>query len=183
MNKFWIILFHTYISKLKTKSFIITTLITALLVIGLTNMTNIINYFNKGNETEKIAVIDETGELYSLLDAQLKTINDEILVEEFVGPSGEAEIEVENGDYVGLLLLAYDEDRLPSATYKSLSIADYEIPSDLQFTLQQIKTQLAASQLELTSEELGKLSEPVPFERIALKENAKTQEELSQARG
>ncbi|MCQ6273388.1 ABC transporter permease [Bacillus sp. V3B] len=183
MNKFWIILFHTYISKLKTKSFIITTLITALIVIGLTNMTNIIDYFNKGNETEKIIVIDETGELYSLLDAQLKTVNEELLVEKFTGTPEEAEIEVENENYVGLLLLDYDEERLPSATYKSLGVADYAIPSDLQFTLQQIKSQLAASQLQLTPEQLGKLSEPVPFERIALKENAKTQEELSQARG
>lgn len=183
MNKFWIILFHTYVSKLKTKSFIITTLITALIVIGLTNMTNIIDYFNKGNETEKIAVIDETGELYTALEAQLETVNDTLLVEEFAGSQVEAENAVENEDYVGLLLLAYDKDRLPIATYKSLSIADYEVPSDLQFALQQIKAQLAASQLELTSEQLGKLSEPVPFERVALKENAKTQEELSQARG
>ena len=52
-----------------------------------------------------------------------------------------------------------------------------------KFALQQIKSQLAASQLQLTPEQLGKLSEPVPFERIALKDNAKTQEELSEARG
>ena len=67
MSKFWIILLHTYVSKLKTKSFIITTLVTALIVIGLTNMTNIIDYFNKGNGTEKVAVIDETGELYHIV--------------------------------------------------------------------------------------------------------------------
>ena len=46
MNNFWIVLFHTYVSKLKTKSFILTTVITAILLIGLTNMTNIIEYFN-----------------------------------------------------------------------------------------------------------------------------------------
>ena len=67
MNRFWIILFHTYVSKLKTKSFIITTLVTAIILIGLTNMTNIIDYFNKGNGEEKVAVIDETGELYPIV--------------------------------------------------------------------------------------------------------------------
>ena len=91
MNRFWIILFHTYVSKLKTKSFIITTLITALILVGLTNMTNIIDYFNKGNGKEKIAVIDETGELFSLLEAQLKTVNEELIIEEFKGSETEAE--------------------------------------------------------------------------------------------
>ena len=72
MNRFWIILFHTYVSKLKTKSFIITTLITALILVGLTNMKNIIDYFRKGKGEEKVAVMDETGELYPLFEAQLK---------------------------------------------------------------------------------------------------------------
>jgi len=183
MNRFWIILFHTYVSKLKTKSFIFTTLITALILIGLTNMTNIIDYFNKGDESEKVAVIDETGELFSLFKAQLKTTNEELIIEEFEGLQAEAEQEVENEYYEGVLLLEYDEARLPVATYKSLSVADYVIPGDLQSTLQQIKAQLAAAQLQLTPEQLVKLSEPASFERIALKDNAKTQEELSQARG
>ena len=53
----------------------------------------------------------------------------------------------------------------------------------LQMALQGIKGQIAASKLQLTPEQLAKLSEPVQFERVALKENAKTQEELSEARG
>ena len=72
---------------------------------------------------------------------------------------------------------------LPIATYKSLSVADYEIPMHLEMALQGIKGQIAASKLQLTPEQLSKLSEPVQFERVALKENAKTQEELSEARG
>ena len=53
MNNFWIILFHTYVNKLKTKSFIITTVITALIFIALTNITNIIEYFNKDDGNRK----------------------------------------------------------------------------------------------------------------------------------
>lgn len=183
MSRFWVILFHTYVSKLKTKSFIITTLVTALILVGLTNMTNIIDYFNNGKGEEKVAVMDETGELYPLLEAQLKTVNEKLIVEEFKGSETEAEAQVEGEHFQGLLILNYNEAMLPIATYKSLSVADFVIPSDLQASLQQVKSQLAASQLQLTPEQLGKLSEPVSFERIALKNNAKTQEELSEARG
>ena len=183
MSRFWIILFHTYVSKLKTKSFIITTLVTAIILIGLTNMTNIIDYFNKGNGEEKVAVIDETGELFPLFEARLKTVNEELIIEKFNGSETEAEDQVESEQFQGLLILDYNEAMLPIATYKSLSVADFAIPGDLQATLQQVKSQLAASQLQLTTEQLGKLSEPASFERIALKDNAKTQEELSEARG
>lgn len=66
MNNFFIILIHTYMSKLKTKSFLVTTILTAGIMLALTNMTNIIDFFNKGDEADKIIVIDETGQLLSL---------------------------------------------------------------------------------------------------------------------
>ena len=182
MNNFWIVLFHTYTSKLKTKSFILTTVITAILLIGLTNMTNIIEYFT-GDDYEKVAVMDETGELLPAFEAQLKAVNDELGIEPYTGSQAEAEEEVENEVYKGLLIIDYDKDGLPIATYKSLSVADYEIPMHLEMALQGIKGQIAASKLQLTPDQLSKLSEPVQFERVALKENAKTQEELSEARG
>ena len=182
MNNFWIVLFHTYTSKLKTKSFILTTVITAILLIGLTNMTNIIEYFT-GDDYEKVAVMDETDELLPAFEEQLKAVNDELGIEPYTGSQAEAEEEIENEVYKGLLIIDYDKDGLPIATYKSLSVADYEIPMHLEMALQGIKGQIAASKLQLTPDQLSKLSEPVQFERVALKENAKTQEELSEARG
>ncbi|PAF11700.1 hypothetical protein CHH61_25890, partial [Shouchella clausii] len=62
MNNFMTILLHTYLSKLKTKSFIVTTLITVVIVAGLANLSGIIDYFDK-DDKERIAVIDETGVL------------------------------------------------------------------------------------------------------------------------
>ncbi|MFL6558296.1 MAG: ABC transporter permease, partial [Bacillus sp. (in: firmicutes)] len=55
MNNFWIILFHTYINKLKTKSFIITTLLTVVIVLGLTNLNNIIDIFDKNGGKDTVA--------------------------------------------------------------------------------------------------------------------------------
>ncbi|WP_026583973.1 ABC transporter permease [Bacillus sp. J33] len=182
MNNFMTILLHTYLSKLKTKSFMITTIITVLIVVGLANLSGIIDFFNKDSQ-EKIAVIDETGMLYTSLDDQMKAINNDISLEAFKGTEEDGEKAVKDGEYKGLLLLSLDQEELPEATYKSRSIADSAIPSELQNGLQQIKTQIAASQINLSPEELGKLYEPVPFEQIALEENAKTEEELNQARG
>ncbi|MBS4188763.1 ABC transporter permease [Bacillus sp. FJAT-49705] len=184
MSNFWIILWHTYLSKLKSKSFIITTLITLLLVAGLTNMSRIMDLFNKGDENEeKIAVIDETGELINPLMEQLKLNNSSILIESFKGTVEEAEKSVIENAYEGLLILSFNEEKLPEAAYKARSIADTSLPSELQQYLQQMKTQLAASHINLTQDQLNKLYEPISFSKTALEENAKTEEELNQARG
>ncbi|MEH7392672.1 ABC transporter permease [Bacillus sp. JJ1474] len=184
MSNFWIILGHTYFSKLKTKSFIITTLITVLIVAGLTNMFRIMDFFNKGEGSEEtIAVIDETGELINPLLNQLKMNNSDIQLKTFNGSVKDAENAVKMDEYEGLLILSHNPEGLPEAAYKARSIADTALSSELQHYLQQIKTELAASKINLSQDQLGKLYEPVSFSKIALEENAKTEEELNQARG
>ena len=90
---------------------------------------------------------------------------------------------MEKGDYQGIVLLSFNEEKLPEATYKAMSIADSSMYTDLQTGLQQLKTMLAASQINLHLPSLQKLYEPVSFKKIALEKNAKTEEELNQARG
>lgn len=183
MNSFWIILFHTYINKLKTKSFIITTLLTVVIVLVLTNLTNIIDIFDKNDGKENVAVLDETGQLFDSFKKQVSTINKDINLTLYQGSEAEAEKAVEKGTYQGIVQLGLNDEKLPLATYKAMSIADSALYTDLQTSLQQVKTMLAASQIQLTPVQLEKLYEPVSFKKIALEKNAKTEEELDQARG
>lgn len=183
MNNFWIMLVHTYMTKLKSKQFLYTTAITLAIIIGLTNLPNIIDFFNKGEGQEKIAVIDETNALFETLQLHFKTVNEDIELVKFKDEEEKAQLKVEEGTFRGLLILSFDEQSLPIATYKSMTIADSTLPTELRNSLQQIKTQIAASQINLSSEQLSKLYEPILFEQVALADNAKTEEELNQARG
>jgi ABC-2 type transport system permease protein len=182
MNKFMIILAHSYFSKLKAKSFIISTIIIAGALILLTNFDTIISNF-KGDEEENVVVQDETGYLYSMLKAQVTVMNDEINLTESDDSIEEIETKIEEEKVKGLLVLTEGEDGLPKAQYKSSSLSDSALTSDLQLALQNIKSSLAANKLNLSSEELATLSAPVSFEKTALTEGAKSEEELSQARG
>lgn len=183
MNKFWIMFFHTFLNKLKTKSFIVTTVITLLIIVLLANITNIIDFFNRGEEGEKIAVIDETGVLFEPFQNQLKGIDKDIQLKKFTGDETKADIEVQNGDFDGVLVLSYNQEKLPAAVYRSLTISDTSLLSSLENGLQQMKTQMAATQMNLSQEQLAKLYEPVSLKKVALEKDAKTEEELSQARG
>jgi ABC-2 type transport system permease protein len=183
MNSFRIILLHTYLNKLKSKSFILTTLMTVLIILALTNLQNIIDIFDKNGGKDTVAVLDETGQLYEPLRQQIKTINKDIKLESFDGTEKEAEKLVELGGASGFIILSFNNEQLPQATYKAMSIADSSLFTDLQTALQQVKTMLAASKINLTSQQLQKLYEPVAFDKVALEKDAKTEEELNQARG
>lgn len=139
--------------------------------------------FDKNGSKQSIAVIDESGQLYSPLKRQVENVNKDIELVQFKGNEQAAENAIEEGKYKGLLQLKFNQEKLPEATYKAMSIADSASYSDIQTGLQQLKTMLSASQINLTPVQLQKLYEPVYFKKIALEKNAKTEEQLNQARG
>jgi len=183
MNSFWIILFHTYLNKLKTKSFLVTTLLTIAIVLAITNINNIIDLFDKNGGKEKVAVMDQSGQLYAPYKQQVKSVNKDIQLTFYNGSDEQAENLVKKGEFAGVIQLSLNEQKLPKATYKAKSIADSSLYTDLLTGLQQLKTSFAAAQINLAPDQLQKLYEPVSFKKFALEKNAKTEAELNQARG
>ncbi|MBN8192573.1 ABC transporter permease [Bacillus sp. NTK074B] len=182
MNNFFLILGHSYMSKLKAKSFIISTVIIAAALVLLANFDSVISSFTD-DEGSKIAVQDETGKLYDPLVQQLEILNSEIQLVPSSQSTEEMEKKIESEELKGLLILSENGDGLPKALYKSNSLSESTVTGELQIALQNIKSAQAASKLELSGEELSQLSGSVEFEKEALVEGAKSEEELSQARG
>lgn len=181
LNKFWIVLFHTYSSRLKTKSFIITTLIAALLLVGVTNLQTIINVFNN-DSANKVAVIDKSDELYQPLEAQLNNTADDLKLVDYQKSEDEAKQAVKEGNFEGYLVLEKSNEGIPQATYKANKISGQEIPGKMQKALQQVKVAVATKQLGLNQQEIAEVYAPVSFQKVALQEGAKTETELNQAR-
>lgn len=183
MNKFWIVLWHTYMTKLKAKSFIVITVIVSLLMLGVTNLNHIIDFFTK-DEKKVVGVIDQTGALYEPLKAQLaKNRDGKLKLKLFQGTEQEAKQKVKNETWDAFLTIAYDDKQLPKATYYANTIADSDKAGTLEQALQQLKTMLATAKIGLTLEQVTQLYEPVSFQKVALEKNVKTEEELQQARG
>jgi ABC-2 type transport system permease protein len=182
MSKFWIILFHTYTSKLKTKSFIITTLITALIIFGLSNIQSILERFDR-EDMQSIAVISESAELFQAFEQSFSAMSDGIEMTKFEGTEAEADEKVTAGEFTGYLILTGNSEGLPEGIYKAPSITDSDITGKLEQALQQLKVSIATTKAGLTQEQINDLYSPVQFEKVALEEHAKTEEELNQARG
>ena len=176
-------LIHTFLSKFKTKSFLITTAITLLFVVALTNLTTIIDTFSGEEGKTEVAVIDQSDSLLPIIQEATKTLNEDLELVPYKDSEESAKKEVEEGNYSGLLVVDVDSSNLPIATYYTMDIAETSISDNITNGIQMVKSQLAANQLNLTNEQLAKLNEPVSFEKIALEKDAKTEEELNQARG
>jgi len=183
LNSFWVILFHTFLSKFKTKSFLITTAITLIFVVALTNITTIIDTFSSDEGKTEVAVIDQSNSLLPAIQEATETLNEDLKLVAYKDSEEAAKQEVEEGNYSGLLIVNMDESKLPIATYYTMDIAETTVSDNITNSIQMVKSQLAANQLNLTNEQLTKLNEPVAFEKIALEKDAKTEEELNQARG
>ncbi|QFT88252.1 ABC-2 family transporter protein [Bacillus sp. THAF10] len=182
MNKFLIILLHTYMSKLKSKSFIISTLVTTVLILGLSNIQSIIDIFDK-EEEKVIGLLAEDQEMVQRLEQQQSLVPNNLLQIEKVQSEAEAEEKVTNGEYVGFLIVTADSEGLPSGTFKAASITDTETLMQVESMLQQVKNEMATSKLGLTQEQIAQLYTPISFDVMPLEDSAKSAEELDQARG
>ncbi|MEC1257348.1 ABC transporter permease [Bacillus subtilis] len=185
MNKFWIMLSHTYKNKIMAKSFIISTVITVLLVLVVTNLESIISLFQGDDAKEKIAVVDETDELYSVFSKQLKAVDTDGDLDVKLSKQSEDEVtkQVKDESLDGMLIIKRDEKGTISGTYKALTISDESTYQTLQQALTQTKTAVGTAELGVSQETISSLYAPVTVGQKALKEGAKSEEELGQTVG
>ncbi len=149
MNKFWIMLSHTYKNKIMAKSFIISTVITVLLVLVVTNLESIISLFQGDDAKEKIAVVDETNELYPVFSKQMKAVDTDGDLDVKLSKQSEDEVtkQVKDESLDGMLIIKRDEKGTISGTYKALTISDESTYQTLQQALTQTKTAVGTAEL------------------------------------
>lgn len=105
MHKIWIILKSEFWRRVRSKWFIIITLLAPLLLIAMIVVPGLIGFLASEGDDSTIAVIDETGVLLSRLQAEA--------AESFTFVAAEAPVDsmqnaVRRGDYSGLLILTSD---------------------------------------------------------------------------
>ena len=180
MNKFWIVLFHTYFTKLKTKSFLITTAIMLVLVIGLANITKIIELF--GDTKQTIGVIDHTNSVFEPFKLGMESIDKDVEMKA-LRTEDEAKKLLSTEVLSGYLIIESNQKELLKGIYKANTLTDTTISSELASVLSQVKAKMVAHELQLSEKQILALNTPAPFEMVAFEKNAKTEEELNAARG
>ncbi|MCY8504734.1 ABC transporter permease [Bacillus atrophaeus] len=186
MNKFFIMLFHTYKNKITAKSFIISTVISVLLVLFVTNLESIISMFQSDDDAkQEIAVIDETNELYPIFSKQLKAVDADSELDMKQTKKSEKKVsqQVKDEKLDGMFIIKRDKNGEISGTYKALTISDETAYNYLKQALTQTKTAVGTADLGVSQEKISSLYAPVSVDNVALQTGAKSEEELGQVMG
>ncbi len=185
MNKFFIILFHTFFSKFKSKSFIISTIITAVIVAGIANIDRIFEAFeDRGVEADRVGVIEvDEGQGYTdrLLE-HLQPFSEQIELVPLTDSEEDAVEKVERGDLDGLLMVREGNSGMPEGFYQANTVADQRAPELVEQALQQVKVEVATAQLGLDEATVENVYAPVTFETEAISDTARSEEEITQTR-
>lgn len=152
-----------------------------ILILGISNLTNIINIFDK-EEANTIGIVDESGQYYDSFINQLEMSKSELITKK-IEDDQEGESLVQDGKIKGYLIIQSDQSGLPSGVYKSDTISDESTSGELLQVLTTIKNQVYTEGLNISQEQISSLYVPAAFEKVAIEDNAKTAEELNQARG
>lgn len=180
MNKFWVVLSHTFTSQMRNKSFIITTLVTAIIVAVIFNLPSIFALFDD-KKAESIGVVDATGKVFEPLEKQLAFIApDEIRLVSFASEDN-ARKELDREKIKGYLWIQSLTDGKIEATYKSMKITDGDLINPIEQGLNQVQFRLMANNMGISEQQATMLFQTVDLKRIPLDENAKSEEELVQS--
>ncbi|WLR47632.1 ABC transporter permease [Halobacillus litoralis] len=182
MNKFFIMVAQTYKNRVKSKSFLITTIVTVALIFALSNLQSIIETFSDVDEEKKVAVVTDNEGWFQSLD-QVVSMNDNLTLQKYDGSLEEAQAAVEEGDFQSVVEVEKGEEGLPEATYYANKIANTGESDPVRQALQQVKVQYVTEQANVDPAIIQQMNTPVTFELVALEESAKTAEELNQTRG
>lgn len=138
MNKFMTTFWHTYLSKVKAKSFIITTIIVMLLIILAGNFDKIMNLFDSSEEVNTVE-LEASEEFTQQFSAVISEFSENITVTD------------EDGD-----ILLTVEDTVPiTATVESDSEISSGQQTEIEMALDSVNRQMVANSLDLTEEEAG----------------------------
>ncbi|MFS0577232.1 ABC transporter permease [Sporosarcina sp. 179-K 3D1 HS] len=185
MREFWIIFKQAFVTKAKTKSFIITTAIMIAAIFLLANLSKIIDTVQDitGEDSQNtLQVIDTSGILVEPLQLQLSENDTGVTVEPSTETEETLQAKVKAGELDSFLVLSLDDSNTIQAKYTTMSALDFSLPRTMQDALQSIQTQMKAEDLSLTGEQVQMLFAPIQFEQQNISPSAKSEEEIDQAR-
>ncbi|MFK7681876.1 ABC transporter permease [Priestia megaterium] len=161
MNNFWTVFRSNYKSKLKTKSFIITTLLISVLIIGFINIDKIFNLFKE--DEKSILIVTDEHQLFNTISQSYKKVDNSDHTHKFkeVKDEREAQKEVKNDKVEYALILKISKDGSLTSTYLTNKDVDEDELVTIQTILSQIKSVNTAQELKLSPKDFEKLTTPI----------------------
>lgn len=189
MRDFWTIFNQSFWTKAKTKSFVITTLVVIAGIFLMANISSIISkvqnvgVFGDSVDESIVYVVDETGSLKEPLQLQLDAVDSGLILKTSNDSIDELKTLISEEEIKSFLVLSVNDSQTILATYTSENANENENPMFIRDALQNLQTNLKATSMDLSNEQVAQLFALIEFEQKAVSASSKSEEELSEARG
>jgi ABC-2 type transport system permease protein len=186
MNSMWTVMAFTMRNKLRSKAFIIMTVILAILLVVVGNLPYLIDKLGGGDKATKVGYAEGTQPqvVQGLKDYYGALPKPNVELVSVASESGLKDA-LENGDIGGYLTFTEDpEIGFPKATYSAKSAFEGGTSSSLTAALQQIKTNRVVKDVGLTDAQMKQLFTPVTLDTQKVSfsnEKGKTEDEQGMA--
>lgn len=178
-NKFKFLVKMSFLRKIKNKSFIIGNIIVLIIIALLVNIDSVVSFFGGDfNDNYEIRVVDNAN-YYDDIKKDLSSINNSLDKEIKINKTDKKVKEEEkNLKSTKDILLVIDKDEINIFTAKIISYSyidnlDYEY---ILSALNKSKVRIAVNELNLSDEDVNKLSSNVNTKRVILDNNSKGEE-------
>ncbi|WZY00107.1 ABC transporter permease [Bacillus sp. FSL W7-1360] len=162
MHNFWTIVGHTAMSRLKTKAFMWSTVITMVVLIGFLNIGTIMSFFSGEDDgTDVVAVVTEEVDRASLSDALNEQANEQSGYTYMPVMTEMSLDEALTDEYPFVLHVTGAIDSLQVTLYSDGD--DYSTTDAVQHDVQRVKEALLTKQLDVDEAQLAAIYAPVPF--------------------
>ena len=170
MNSLWTVISFTFGNKVRTKAFLITSIILALILTIGAHIPFLISLFSS-DEPDRIGVFEDPQHIAQAMKAQVEAQPDsDLIVIVYPDPGSEAQDNViresmENDELRGFIVFNPAEDGgFPAVTYKSEGTMEFGMASRIQSILTNIKTEMVLQDLQLTDAQKQQLFAPIKIE-------------------
>ncbi|UEX90500.1 ABC transporter permease [Staphylococcus ratti] len=155
MNKFMATFKLTYMNKLKSKAFVISTIIFMLVIIGIANVDKIIKIFDDGEQT--IAIVTQNNQIYEHVKSKGEALHKDVKYEKLTASQVDKALKNEKIDQA--YIIKSNDERI-SATIKATEHPSMQDQKELQTLLTQLQSQQVAKKLGISAADQQRLLTP-----------------------
>ncbi|UXR78061.1 MULTISPECIES: ABC transporter permease [unclassified Staphylococcus] len=155
MSKFLATFRLTYMNKIKAKSFIITTLLMMLLIVGGANIDKIVGLFNGGDNAEQVAIVTQDDGVYQAIKTQGKVIDEKVAYQHLTKDKATKALKDDDIDYI-VEVTQIEQQQLKGTIIDTEHVSEKD-KAMWQATLSQIQKTMVAQGLDLSQTELQQL--------------------------
>ncbi|MBM7633964.1 ABC transporter permease [Geomicrobium sediminis] len=181
MRNIGLVLWHTFYTKVVSKTFFFTSFFMILFMSIILNIEAILDFFDDDPETSvySVAVVDETEEVFGELEHVFDQRDETIHFEQY--DSSRVSDEEVYDRYDAMLFIEGTVDH-PVAHYEAPSINQSYLPRVLESEIQSIAEEKRIEQSGISEEVIENIAQPITFSLEASDDNARSEAELDQAR-